>query len=415
MHRIPEPNTVPLCDKLRRQEGVAMLRPLTDTPVSSLFLFHLGSNEGYAMAPLERLFYETALCLAHGDASRVHFAYTELSRGHARMLPPDFANVFQFDYADRARHNLERGASYVRRNGIELVVIFDIAPLHPLFAALRRAGARSIVAYQGAGCVVPMPLWRLIAKQVRFKLSHSKVDGMIYEAKAMADVGVDVAGIPASLVDIVPLGVDTSVFQPGASQHVYELFGFPRTRKVVVYAGHMEHRKGVHSLVEAAIELLVKRRRLDVCFAILGNRPAENEQYERMYAGMGIEDLIRFGGYRSDLAEIYRGCFCGVLPSTGWDSFTYTSLEMAASGLPVIAARTGGLPEAVLHRQTGIIYDAGDAQQLADRIEELLDDPDLAAGYGTRGRLRCEHEFSFEAQRLRLLDVLWKRMIAKAK
>lgn len=57
-----------------------------------------------------------------------------------------------------------------------------------------------------------------------------------------------------------------------------------------------------------------------------------------MYAGLGIDGLIRFGGYRSDLPKIYSGCFCGVIPSEGWDSFTYGSLEMAAAGLCVVAS-----------------------------------------------------------------------------
>jgi glycosyltransferase involved in cell wall biosynthesis len=184
----------------------------------------------------------------------------------------------------------------------------------------------------------------------------------------------------------------------------------PPGHKVIAYAGHMGVWKGVHSLIRAAVELLVRRKRTDVSFVLYGNRPNESEQYESMYAGMGIDRLIRFGGYRSDMAEIYRGCFCGVIPSTGYDSFPRTSVEMAASGLPVIAARTGGLPESVLHDCTGIVYEPGNVQELADSIEKLLDQPELAARYSRAGRERCERELSLEAQYERFLGIVRSRL-----
>jgi glycosyltransferase involved in cell wall biosynthesis len=129
-----------------------------------------------------------------------------------------------------------------------------------------------------------------------------------------------------------------------------------------------------------------------------------------MYAGLGIDRLIRFGGYRTDLISIYPSCFCGVIPSTGWDSFTYSSLELAASGLPIIASRLQGLPEAVLDRRTGLLYEPGNTEALTSCIEMLLTDTNLAARWGRCGRERCEKELNVENQRCRLLAVLRKRL-----
>jgi len=206
------------------------------------------------------------------------------------------------------------------------------------------------------------------------------------------------------------LGVDTSVFKPMRSNYAYEALGLPRDRKIVVYAGHMERRKGIQTLVEAAMELLDSRKRQDVCFLLLGNKGDESKPYEQMYVGLGIDGLIQFGGYRSDLAKIYPSCFCGVIPSTGWDSFPRTPLEMAASGLPVIASRLDGIPEAVLDRETGLLYEPGNVKALADCIETLLERPELAAEYGKRGRKRCERELSIENQRRHLHAVFLKRL-----
>jgi glycosyltransferase involved in cell wall biosynthesis len=178
----------------------------------------------------------------------------------------------------------------------------------------------------------------------------------------------------------------------------------------VIYSGHMEPRKGVRTLIEAAIELLRHRKRQDVCFLLCGNKGDESKQYEGLYSGLDFERLIRFGGYRSDLAQIYPSCFCGVIPTSGWDSFPRSPVEMAASGLPVIAARLDGLPESVLDRETGMLFKPGNAKELADCIEALLNNPRLAAEYGRRGRERCEKELSRETQRDRLCAVCRKRL-----
>ena len=83
---------------------------------------------------------------------------------------------------------------------------------------------------------------------------------------------------------------------------------------------------------------------------------------------------------------------------------------MAASGLPVIASRLHGLPEEVLDRQTGMLFEPGSSTELADCIETLLNQPKLATEYGERGREWCEKELNRENQRTRLRAVFLKRL-----
>jgi len=379
-------------------------------PMASLFMLHTESNVGYAIAPLERLFFETGLALSHDDQSQVHFSYKSLATGKPRILPENFGNLIELDYSSIKDGDLDRLTAYAQLNHIKAAVIFDMQPTHPVLGALRRGGVNTILGYYGCEISSVNPLWKLCIKRLLFTLSRSKMDGLIFESKAMADLAVTGRGVPRSRIDIVHLGVDIQTFHPGKSSHVFDVMGLPRDRKVIAYAGHMGVWKGVHSLIRAAIELLIRRKRTDVSFVLYGNRSNESDQYERMYAGMGIDHLIRFGGYRSDMAEIYRGCFCGVIPSTGYDSFPRTSVEMAASGLPVIAARTGGLPESVLHDCTGIVYEPGNVKELADSIEKLLDQPELAARYSRAGRERCERELSLEAQYETFLKIVRSRL-----
>jgi glycosyltransferase involved in cell wall biosynthesis len=375
---------------------------------SCLFLFHTDSNVGYSIEPAEKLFYEVGLELAGGDTSRVHFAFRNLDGGHPRSLPSNFKNLIAYDYSDLSQHNIRMLADYVKQKQIHLVFIYDIDPVQPLFRPLRKAGVRAIISFWGAPISSRAPFWKLALKRLQIVASRSKVDGLIFESNAMADLAIYGRGVPSHMVDMVYNGVDTSVFKPARSTYVYEALGLPRDKKVVIYSGHMESRKGVRTLIEAAIELLHRRKRQDVCFLLCGNKGNESKQYEDLYGGLGIEGLIRFGGYRSDMAKIYPSCFCGVIPTSGWDSFPRSPVEMASSGLPVIAARLQGLQESVLDGETGMLFTPSNAQDLSDRIETLLEKPNLAAEYGRHGRERCEQELSRENQRKRLCEVCLK-------
>lgn len=386
--------------------------------IASLFLIPFGTNAGYAISALEALFYQAGLELAQGDAAHVHFAFRGRQRGRPRSLPETFSNVIEVDYSDglpaaARKGTIQRLTKYVAQHQIRFVMFFDIQPIHPVFRPLRHAGVATIVSYWGAPMSSLMPPWKLALKRWEWFLSRSRLDGLIFESHAMARLATHGRGVPKDIIDVVPLGVDVASFTPQRSEYVYEALQFPRSRKVVVYSGHMERRKGVHVLIEAAIELLRRRKRQDVCFLLCGNKEGQSEEYERLYAGMGLESFIRFGGYRNDLAKIYPSCFCGVIPSSGWDSFPRTSLEMAASGLPVVGSRLGGLPEAILDHETGLLFDVEDAQQLADCIETLLDNPGLAESYGRAGRARCEKDLTLSMQFDRLMAAC-RRHLSKA-
>jgi glycosyltransferase involved in cell wall biosynthesis len=378
--------------------------------ISSIMMMHTPSNAGYAISELEKLFFDSGMVLSGGDSSKIHFSYKTLTTGRPETLPAGFANYINVDFASCQKADLLRIEEYVRSNGIQLAIIFDLQPVHPIVDALRRGGVQTIVGYYGCQISSLMPPWKLWIKRQMFRLARHKMDGLIFESHAMADLAILGRGVPSERVDIVPLGVDTDEYQPHQSKLTHELFSFPEGRKVVVYAGHMEARKGVATLVQAAIQLLVNKKRTDVCFALFGNRPGESAVYQEMYSGKGVDGLIRFGGYRPDLNEVFPGCYCGVIPSTGWDSFTRSSLEMAACGLPVIVSDTGGLPETIEHERTGIVYRAGDVEELAGSIELLLDNPQLAARYAAAGRDRCVKSYSKEVQKRDFLSAVRKRI-----
>lgn len=369
------------------------------------------TNIGYAISSLERLFYHSAVELAGGDPRRVHFTYPSLEAGAPQCLPAEFKQYTTFNTADASPANLAALSALCRERKIDLAITFDMQPVHPFYAALRQGGVRKIVSYWGGPISGLSPLWKLVIKRALLTLSRSRCDGLIFESQSMARYATHGRGVPASMIDVVQLGVDVERFKPAQveaqADHAYRTFNLPRDRKIVIFTGHCSPRKGIGTLVDAAIELLRVRKRTDLVFLFCGNKNDESKPFEAKYAGMDdIKPWIRFLGYRTDVREILQSAFCGVLPSTGWDSFTMSSVEMAATGLPIIASRLEGLEEAVVHEQTGLLFEPGNAQALADSIERLADHPEQAKQFGRNGRARCERELSTTVQQQRFVAAL---------
>jgi glycosyltransferase involved in cell wall biosynthesis len=249
-------------------------------------------------------------------------------------------------------------------------------------------------------------------KRVEVALRTNRPNHFIFESEAMRETAVYGRGIPRRDTSVVHLGIDTERFSPGkaTSYYAHDQFGIPHDRRIVFYSGHIQERKGVDVLLRAASEMVHGRGRRDVHFLLVGNRQDEEKGYRYLYDGTGAECYITFGGYRNDVPRLLPSCFLGVIPSTGWDSFTMSSLEMAACGLPLLASRLQGLVEAVDHGRTGYLFEPGDHSALADRIEQLLDDPAQYSSLSQAGRARIEHGFSLEHQLQGLVNAV--RLVA---
>lgn len=379
----------------------------------SLILMKWPTNVGYAIGALEKLFHEVALDLADGDTSAVHFTYTGVGAGAPSTLPAGFSQYYPLDINNPTPAMLETLGGICRRERIDFAMPFDIQPVHPMFKVMRAAGVRTIVPYWGAPISGMSPPWKRLIKRALLRLDRTRADGLIFESQAMADFALLGRGVPASEVDVVKLGVDITRFKPDrGSDYVYSALDIPRDRKVFVFTGHCTVRKGIGTLIDAAIEVLHKRGRRDICFLLCGNTAEESGPYEARYAGLAVAPWIRFLGYRRDVQQIFQSAYCGIIPSSGWDSFTLSSVEMAATGLPIIASRLQGLAEAVLHEQTGLLFEPGNVQALADCIERMADDPVRTRAFGDAGRQRAERELTLAHQKEGMLRAIRRRLPA---
>lgn len=374
--------------------------------MSTLVMIHCAAGTGYAIGTLERILFEAALQVEGRDPGAVHMAWRSLSDGPPAFVPPE-TGVIEYDLPSPDGDALRALARYVDAHAIRRAIGFDLGVENPTNRALRRGGARRVVAYWGAPMSSPNRGMRLLLKRVEVALRRGRPDHFVFESEAMQETAVRGRGIPERDTSVVRLGVDTDRFRPldGASRLPEDL-GIPPDRFVAFFSGHMEPRKGVAVIMDAALRLVDDLRDDRFHFLLCGNRGREAEPYLEMLQGSRAAEHVTFGGYRDDIPGLMRNCDAGVIASTGWDSFTMSAAEMAASGLPMLVSDLQGLREAVAPGETGWTFPVGDAHALAGHLRRLADEAGTRGRMAAAARRRAEALFSRERQVQELAGLL---------
>jgi glycogen(starch) synthase len=133
---------------------------------------------------------------------------------------------------------------------------------------------------------------------------------------------------------------------------------------------------------------------------------------ERQTLALELADAVEFLGWVEPEAvpALINRATIVVVPSRCQDSFPLVALQAAQMAKPVVAARVGGLPEAVVDRATGVLVDKEDPHQLADAINSLLQHAETAREYGTSGRARAQRLFSL-TRYIDAYDSLYQQLV----
>jgi glycosyltransferase involved in cell wall biosynthesis len=108
---------------------------------------------------------------------------------------------------------------------------------------------------------------------------------------------------------------------------------------------------------------------------------------------LGLADVVTLAGFREDLDD-YVSCFDIFVHPALAEGLGVAALKAAAAGVPVVGFEAGGLVEAVVHEETGILVPPQDAGALRDAIATLMDDEALRGQLGQAGKKRMQKDFS---------------------
>ena len=209
------------------------------------------------------------------------------------------------------------------------------------------------------------------------------------------------SGYPAQKVVRHYIGVDTKRFVPAREMSPQD----ERHSYVLSVARHSEV-KGLDILIRAFARVADRHPALRLVQIGAG---ALTPQLKALVESLGLEQRVDFLGARPsrDVLRYIQGCCLLVLSSRkarngAEESFGLVLAEAAACGIPTIGTRVGGIPEAVVDGQTGILVPPDDEMALAASMDGLLGNPDLALEMGRRAREWVCDCFDLERQTARL-------------
>ncbi len=189
----------------------------------------------------------------------------------------------------------------------------------------------------------------------------------------------------------VPNGIDPDLWRPaGSATHP----SGPRP-KLVASWGRVQYEKGFQVLARAMHE--VRSRVADV-HGVIAGRGSYLPELQSQVDVEGVSDIVDLPGYLSDteLRSLVHRAGCVVIPSL-YEPFGIVALEALAAGAPLVVARTGGLAELVAGTEAGITFEPGNPDDLADAIEQVLDNQDLANLLVTNARDLVERKYAWSA------------------
>ncbi|MBV8995582.1 MAG: glycogen synthase [Pseudonocardiales bacterium] len=205
-------------------------------------------------------------------------------------------------------------------------------------------------------------------------------------------------------VHVVRNGIDADIYRPVPETDAIRRFGADPARPIVAFVGRITRQKGVDHLLAAAhhidhgAQLLLCAGAPDTSEIEAEARAAVAKLSEGRPGVIWVPDMLPI----EDIRQVLSAATVFICPSV-YEPLGIVNLEAMACGTAVVASAVGGIPEVVDDGVTGLLvpYDEHDPvgfqRGLADRVNELLADPDRVAAMGQAGRKRAISEFSWSA------------------
>lgn len=196
----------------------------------------------------------------------------------------------------------------------------------------------------------------------------------------------------------IPNGIDPAWWRSGDHDRID-----PDRPALILTWGRVRFEKGYQVLARAISTLRARRNNIE---CIIAGRGSYLPELQSQLDIEGVSDIVTLPGFLSDhelRAAIHRAA-CVVIPSL-YEPFGVVALEALAGGAPLIVADTGGLAELVGGTGSALLFEPGNAEQLAERIDQLLGDPEGADRMRRAGAELLEATYTWDAIAARTRDV----------
>jgi starch synthase len=237
------------------------------------------------------------------------------------------------------------------------------------------------------------------------RTAYEAADAVVAVSNGMrADILASYPALDESRLHVIYNGIDTDFYRPDPDTTVLERIGVDPGRPYVAFVGRITRQKGVPHLLRAG--LAFDRELQVVLLAGAADTPDLKAETDALIAELRAE---RDGVFvvsemlpREEVRQVLTGALAFLCPSV-YEPLGIVNLEAMACETAVVASGVGGIPEVVLDGETGLIvgYDAGDPagfeRGIAEAVNRLAADPDLATRFGRAGRERAVGSFAWDA------------------
>lgn len=215
---------------------------------------------------------------------------------------------------------------------------------------------------------------------------------ILHRSKAVTAVSNSVAQHAASLskstpVHVIPNTVDVERFRPASQSHDLDDHG-----PSVLFLGRFSRNKGPHHLIEAIPQVIESIP--DASFDFVGQGPLQEFLTKRM-SSLGLNGNARLRGKVPDVVPILQRASVVTRPSLT-EGMPLAVMEAMACGKPVVATRVGGTPDLIRDGETGILFDPGDVDALAEGLIRILENRSRAVAMGRAAREWTERQMTWE-------------------
>jgi glycosyltransferase involved in cell wall biosynthesis len=240
-------------------------------------------------------------------------------------------------------------------------------------------------------CILTVPLVKKVLSQRWIRMAKTVLGEINYHIPYSEFMKEKLKrnGVDEDKITVIPFGVDFDKIQSGKVK-----------KKNIVFSGRLGKEKGVNLFIEALEGIKVKG-------IIIGDGP-QRKEYEELAKDKKVD--ITFTGWINDREKYFqllKSAICVVVPSVWLENFPLVIGEAFACETPVIGTNSGGIPELINNSGAGFVVER-DAEEIAEKIQVLLEDEQLRDEMGKKGREYAEKHFNWDKNVERLVGVYEK-------
>ncbi len=233
-------------------------------------------------------------------------------------------------------------------------------------------------------------------RDFKFRLLDSERNRIVLVSSLLKESIATQGHLRDEITRVVPNGIDVSEFRPAPDTSFRRELGIPSDGVLIGALGNVRVPKDYANLLEAAA--ILKSLSPAYRIVIIGDTDGMPELYRQLvekHAELGLGDVVRFAGFRSDTPRLLNNLDIFVMSSEK-EGLPLAMLQAMATGVPVVATRCGGPQEVIVEGENGLLVDTHAPADLANALHTLAADPFMADKFRAAGRRTIEERFTID-------------------